>query len=437
MAFTLHGRARFGSMAAGAMITVALFAAGLPAYAADDRTQAVRGLYQSLLCREPDDAGLRSWVDSSLSLDQVQGGITASPEGQRMAAVRLEYQSLLSRDPIPGDCAGLRSWVASPWALLDVHQAILASREYQSSVGAPADFLVRLNPDQRQFPESIAVGDDAAYVSLSSLPQVLRVTFDGRVSVYATLPTGQGGQSNAYGLRLEPSGELLVVYHSTMPGIPGGIYRVPPGGGEASLFARADEVNAADLTRDAAGNLYMTDSRGGAIFRAGPEGGEMERWLQHPLLTGEASACLPAFPAGPLGANGIAVTGSGDLLVNNTTKATVVRVPMNPDGSAGEPRVYAGPDCHRMQGIDGMALDPEGNLYLGANFINRITKITPDGRITVLESGGVLDFPSSVALGIGPSNGDLFIANFAARSVRRDWPAHPGILRKSLLNEHP
>ena len=156
----------------------------------------------------------------------------------------------------------------------------------------------------------------------------------------------------------------------------------------------------------------------------------MQRWLQHPLITGDLAACPPAHPAGALGANGILITREGDVLVDNTTKGTVVRIPVNADGSAGEPRVVAGPDCGRLKGADGMRMDAAGNLYIAANAINRIVKVAPDGEITTLESGGILDFPSALAL--GADGRWLYVVNFAAPSLGSSWPARPGILRKDL-----
>ena len=89
----------------------------------------------------------------------------------------------------------------------------------------------------------------------------------------------------------------------------------------------------------------MTDVRCGVAER-----------LILPLLVGCDVELVP-----PIGANGI-VHFNGTLYVANTTKMSVVSVPILPDGSAGTPTVIK-----RFEGsfdfIDGITADVHGNLY--------------------------------------------------------------------------
>ncbi len=392
---------------AGALLCLALVGgtiARVELVGADATQDELAAAYRSILCREPDAEGLRTWTEAGLSAEEVAGSLRGSAEGQWVAAVRAEYTSLLGRDPIPGDCVGLHSWARGNPRLTEIRRAMLENQEYRSSAGPAATVLARFEPAPQQLPEGIAVGPDGVYVSLWSAEQIWRVGVDGRSSPYAQLPAGRPGMSATLGLHREPSGELFVVYLAGTPEVPSGVYRVPVGGGEARLHAWTDQAGLPnDLVLDRAGNVYVTDSVGGAVFRAGPAGGEMERWLQHPLLAGDLAACPPAHHPFALGANGIVLTSAGDLLVANTTRATVVRVPVNADGSTGTPQLYAGPDCRRLKGADGMILDAAGNLYVAANSIHRIVRVTPGGEINVLESGGALDFPSALAFGSGPT----------------------------------
>jgi len=422
---------------ASALLGLAVVGVGVAAIGsarADESQDELAAVYWSILCREPDAEGLRTWTEAGLSAEEARDALLGSEEGRWVAAVRAEYLSLLGRDPIPGDCGGLHSWARGSPRLTEIRRAILENQEYRASIGPEATVLARFEPAPRQLPEDIAAGADGIYASIWSAEQIWRVGFDGRSSPYAQLPSGRPGMSATVGLHLEPSGELFVVYRSGTPEVPSGVYRVPTGGGNARLYAWTDQAGwPNDLVLDRAGNVYMTDSVGGAVFQAGPAGGEMERWMQHPLLASDLGACPPAHYASALGANGIVLTSAGDLLVANSTKATVVRVPVNADGSAGTPQLYAGPDCSRLKGADGMALDAAGNLYVASNSIHRIVRIAPGGEVTVLESGGLLDFPSALALGSGPNARRLYVVNFGLLStLLTGWPSRPAILIKDV-----
>src|SRR5438034_48237 len=87
------------------------------------------------------------------------------------------------------------------------------------------------------------------------------------------------------------------------------------------------------LAFDSRGNLYVADSRLGAIWRIRP-GGTAQMWLQDELLEGNGSIGL--F----IGANGIAYR-HGSLFVTNTEKFDLLRIKVHPDGSPGEPAVIA------------------------------------------------------------------------------------------------
>jgi sugar lactone lactonase YvrE len=169
---------------------------------------------------------------------------------------------------------------------------------------------------------------------------------------------------------------------------------------------------------DHRGNLYVSESLGGAIYRI-TRHGSVSVWAQNPLLVGTTGPgpCGIAHPSGlPLGANGIAFDARGDLLAANTTLGTIVRIRVRPDGSAGKASVFAGPGC-RLWGADGIAMDSRGNLYVAANAERDIVRISPRGRLRVLASfaaGDPLFSPSDIAFGTRRGGRDqIFITNFA------------------------
>jgi sugar lactone lactonase YvrE len=158
------------------------------------------------------------------------------------------------------------------------------------------------------------------------------------------------------------------------------------------------------LAFDHRGNLYVSESGGGAIYRIARDGA-VSVWSADPLLNGVSltSSC-GTHPAGFLiGANGVFFNKHGDMLVNNTDRSTVVRIPVRPDGSAGVASILAGPDC-RIWGADGGALDNEDNLYVTANAAGNIVRVDRNGSLQVIASasaGDQLHFPTDMAFGTG------------------------------------
>jgi sugar lactone lactonase YvrE len=259
-----------------------------------------------------------------------------------------------------------------------------------------------------ELPESIAIdrrGD--IYLSLNPLREILRIAPDGAQSVFATIPAG----SQSLGVRLDAAGNVYVAVAGS------GIWRIPAGGGTPAEFAPIPGLPNG-LAFDHRGNLYVSESLGGAIYRI-TRHGSVSVWAQSPLLVGTTGPgpCGIVHPSGlPLGANGIAFGSRGDLLVANTTLGTIVRIRVRHDGRAGRPSVLAGPDC-RLWGADGVAMDRRGNLYGAANAERDIVRVSPGGRLRVLASfaaGDPLYSPSDIAF--GTRHGDrkqIFISNFA------------------------
>jgi len=123
------------------------------------------------------------------------------------------------------------------------------------------------------------------------------------------------------------------------------------------------------LTFDRSGNVYVSGSFAGAVYKIGPHGGAPAIWVQSALLT---TTGVPGF-----GANGLAFNGAQTtLFVNNTGNDQVVKIPVNPDGSAGTPAVFV----NSVNGADGLIIDKHDNLWIAANQADEIVVIDPSGR---------------------------------------------------------
>lgn len=254
-----------------------------------------------------------------------------------------------------------------------------------------------------ELPEGIAVDKRGnLYVSLSPLGQLWKIRPDGTESILLDL--GEGG---AGGLAVDAPGNVYMTHFSFNPATQG-VYRVTKDGVSERLPGTAAMVFPNALAFDKQGNLYVTDSAFGAIWRI-PQGGSAQLWLQHSLLEGLGE--IPGYP--PIGANGIAYR-QGNLYVANTEKGLIVQIPILTGGNAGEPQIIAqGPELY---GLDGIALDVHGHIYAVLVLQSKLVQIDPvDGDVTeLLTVDDNLDEPASLAFGTGKGNRQsVFVTNYA------------------------
>jgi sugar lactone lactonase YvrE len=127
------------------------------------------------------------------------------------------------------------------------------------------------------------------------------------------------------------------------------VLKVDPHTGASSVFmtVRTPRGNTGlnALTFDSAGNVYVSDSFNGIIWKTGPGGGLATAWVPtNPLLT---TAGVP-----PFGANGLGFNRAGNsLFVANTGNDTVVKIPVS-GGVAGAAAVFV----NSINGADGLVL---------------------------------------------------------------------------------
>ncbi len=251
------------------------------------------------------------------------------------------------------------------------------------------------------------IGPDGTDTVLAEfdVPPAAGLAVDAPGSVYYAHPTGDPTTTGVYRLTSE-----------------GGTERLPGTGGIEGMIIPNG------LAFDKQGDLYASDSIGGAIWRI-PRGGsaDAEIWSQHELLQGCGDM--------PMGANGVAYW-KGNFYVANTTKGLLVRIPILTDGSAGEPVIAAGvDDCNpdELFGMDGIALDVKGNVYALLVLQDKLVKIDPtDGSYTVLLNGeddGLFN-PASIAFGTGMGDRkSVFITNYAVIEPGPEGNYGPAVLK--------
>jgi sugar lactone lactonase YvrE len=156
--------------------------------------------------------------------------------------------------------------------------------------------------------------------------------------------------------------------------------------------------------------LYVSDSAQGSIWRTQPHGTINDQqhtpWLTSPLLA----------PVTNLGVNGIAVDQTGIDAVN-ADKGSVVRIPVKPNGSPGQPALIT--QDQKLVTADGVTFDDQHRLWVVTNSADglggSLLRVDPDGQVTtVADNPGWLNYPTQPIFGTTYTTDDtLFIANGA------------------------
>jgi sugar lactone lactonase YvrE len=171
-----------------------------------------------------------------------------------------------------------------------------------------------------------------------------------------------------------------------------------PGLGECGLNA---------ITFDAAGDLYVSDSFGGRVFKLDLPAGTPSTFASHELL--KPAPLGHGFPG--FGANGLAFDHYGKhLYVANTADDRILKV----DVATKEVTPFA----ESINGADGIAFDHKGRLWVAANQADEVVALNRNGRI--VERVGSFDgirhgaakgllFPASIVI----SRGHMYVTNLA------------------------
>lgn len=166
------------------------------------------------------------------------------------------------------------------------------------------------------------------------------------------------------------------------------------------------------LTFDRAGNIYVSASFAGVVYRTGPTGGAAQIWASDPILrpagAPPGAPLVPPFGFPPFGANGLDFNhDESALFVANTGNDTIIRIPVIAGGAAGQAETFT----NSINGADGLFVDRHDNVWVCANQSDEIVVVDKTGKaISKLgDFNGVRD---------GKPVGLLFPASLARH---RDW----------------
>lgn len=176
-----------------------------------------------------------------------------------------------------------------------------------------------------------------------------------------------------------------------------------------------------DLAFDQYGNLFVTDSFQGLIYRIPAGGGAPQVWFQDPRLVGS--------PQLPFGVNGIRIDKTKQTMyVTVTVRAdfsgAVYRLPLVPNPVASDlqefhvyPATPFGPPAP-----DGIAFGKSGMMYVALAGSSQISALRPDGTEAAVFSGparipgsaNVLPWANPANLAFHDQEGTLLVTNHAS-----------------------
>lgn len=277
------------------------------------------------------------------------------------------------------------------------------------------EVVVTFDPAQGQFVEGLDIKNGIAYVGAVITGEVVTVDIAKQeIKHFGAMPAFTPNMGALVGLTLGADGAVYGALNVTDPAGPKtGVYKIPAAGGTATLFASDPAMYFAnDLRFDDKGDLYVTDSMSGSIFKVAPDG-TVSKWLSHMLLTPDPTVCGEQTNF-HLGVNGI--VRDGDVYwATNTDRASILKIPVNPDGSAGTPEVFMATDCAKLSGVDGILVDEAtGDLLVAVNYKGAVVRIGKDKTVTTIASGGPLKSPASLFHDTKASALYVTCADFAA-----------------------
>ncbi|HZJ53295.1 MAG TPA: SMP-30/gluconolactonase/LRE family protein [Myxococcaceae bacterium] len=301
-------------------------------------------------------------------------------------------------------------------SLLSIALFLLAGSAHAWDRGRARTFAVL--PPGSSGPEGLEVGPRGhVYVTGFGFTSAGSATGEGQLTVFdekgrlLRQVTVHPSSPHLLGLAFHPHTGILLVNDFGA----GQVLAVDPRTGEAHPFitlpAALPHPGGAglnDLTFDHAGNVYLSDSAQGIVWKAPPGGGVATIWIDDPLLR---TTGVP-----PFGANGLRFNREETaLFVANTGSDTVLRIPVVGNDPGGPAKIFA----QAINGADGLLVDERDNVWVVENQSDDVVVLDPSGKVVAKlgDFGGAIRkgapvgllFPASIRF----SGRHLLVSNLA------------------------
>lgn len=280
---------------------------------------------------------------------------------------------------------------------------------------------------------NVFVADYANHVVRRITPTGIVTTFAGRAGERGST---DGAAAEARldfptGLAFDASGNLFVSETRDK------IRRITPDGVVSTLIALNSNTSLPHaITVDPAGNVVVADRQNSTIWRVTPSGAITTIAGSAGRAGTEDGVGTAARFQSP---EGIASDATGTIYVADTGNATIRKI--TPDGvvttlagAPGRPPTFAdGSGAAAAFYLPlGLAVDAAGNIFVADSGNNAIRRITPQSAVTTFagngDSRGTLDGTGTAARLAAPSgvalapNGDLYVTEVANNAVRKIAP---------------
>ena len=280
-------------------------------------------------------------------------------------------------------------------------------------------------------PEGLGVDSQGnLYASLFHTGEIVQLKEDGQYVHIAWIPSEEdSGKGHVLGIESDKDDNLYVAYKARSKydrvgdprhpacrdatDVTSGVYRIDAETREVTPVATRGDgwpfCFPDDVDIDDVGNIYLADLTYAGIWKITPDG-TVTLWSEHPLLHWTATP----YSGFPLGVNVLVLdSGQRNIYAATSGDPLVLRIPIQADGSAGEPIVIS--RGHTL--LDGMALDEAGNIYVSEIFRSEIIGMSPDGsrRVVVANADSApLDGNASLVI----RDGILYVANLGFAHTR-------------------
>ena len=284
---------------------------------------------------------------------------------------------------------------------------------HDAGIWAPAPFEIVASWPEGHFAENLAVHPDGrVFVSLHSESRI--DCYDpatGALSAFASTPAPVAG------LAFDASGALWAT-GGVLGATPGIVWTISQDGHVQEWAQIEDAVFLNGATPHPDGRtLLICESMTGRIIAVDQtKPGTWHTWLTHDDLR-------PTGPQVP-GANGVKFFGNA-ATISVTARNLLLRVALNPDGSAGAVSVAA-----ENLRADDFAFDAAGALYIATHPANSVLRLAADGSRTTL-AGPATGAVGATAVAFGRSAVDsqaIYITTTGGA-----WSPYQGVVQRAKL----
>lgn len=252
------------------------------------------------------------------------------------------------------------------------------------------------NGDVAQFIRPHGLGLDAAgniYVADFYNHRIRKITPEGVVSKVAGsgVEGSQDGPANSAtfsepaDVAVDPTGNIYVAEHSR-------IRKITPSGVVSTVASKSPintSMTPAGLASDKQGNIFVADRSNACIWKITPSG-SMTLFAGGPVTGFENGPGVSAKFNAP---TSVAIDKDGNLyvtdLINNAIRKITPSAEVSTLAGGGSPAFADGTAAAaKFNYPEDIAVDAEGNVYVGDEGNERVRKITPAGVVTTLAGTG-------------------------------------------------